>query len=249
VHMHGVDFTQYMPFCAVPVLVTVHLPAEYYVPSAFHEGSRALFNAVSSWQRDQLAIGHGVELVTNGIDTERFFPAAEREEFVLALSRVCPEKGLHLALEAAILADVDLLIAGQVYGYAEHQRYFMQEIAPRLDDRRRFIGPVTGAFKQRLLSSAKCVLIPSLVSETSSLVAMEAIACGTPVVAFQNGALPEIVSHQRTGLIVHTAEEMAEAICQVDFIDWRVCREEALQRFSAARMVGNYVQLYNSIAN
>jgi glycosyltransferase involved in cell wall biosynthesis len=102
--------------------------------------------------------------------------------------------------------------------------------------------------KRRLLSAARCLLLPSLAPETSSLVTMEALACGTPVIAFPAGALPEIVEHGRTGFIVEDEREMAEAIHAATRIDPDVCRAAARQRFSFARTVERYVALYRDLA-
>jgi glycosyltransferase involved in cell wall biosynthesis len=126
--------------------------------------------------------------------------------FALILGRVCREKGFDDALEASRRADIPLLLAGAVFPYADHQAFFRDHIAPRLDRRRRWIGAVAGRSKQRLLAKARCLLVPSKVPETSSLVAMEALAAGTPVVAYRTGALPEIVEDGRTGLLVETVD-------------------------------------------
>ena len=98
-----------------------------------------------------------------------------------------------------------------------------------------------------LLAGARCLLVPSLVPETSSLVAMEAIASGTPVIAWCSGALPEIVSDGRTGFLVNSVEQMADAISRVESIDPSACRGEAKQRFSSERMIADYLSLYRSI--
>jgi glycosyltransferase involved in cell wall biosynthesis len=135
-----------------------------------------------------------------------------------------------------------------VFPYPEHQRYFAEEIAPRLDAKRRFIGPVGFARKRRLLTAARCVLIPSLVDETSSLVAREAAACGTPVVAFPRGALPESVEHGRTGFLVRDVAEVADAIRRAPEIDAAVCRATARERFPIQRMVAGYFEAYASLA-
>ena len=129
--------------------------------------------------------------------------------FAIALGRICPEKGFHLAIETAKMTDTSLLIGGPAYPYAEQERYFCEEVVPRLGAKRRFLGPVGFARKRRLLSGARCLVVPSLAPETSALVAMEALACGRPVVAFPVGALPEIVEHGRNGFLVRDVEEMA----------------------------------------
>jgi len=120
---------------------------------------------------------------------------------------------------------------------------------PRLDEHRQFIGPVGFLTKKRLLQQARCLLIPSTVQETSSLVAMEALAAGTPVVAFPSGALPEIVEHARTGYLVSNARQMAKAIAAVDRLDPEVCTRTALRRFSAGSMVERYLAVYRRIVS
>jgi glycosyltransferase involved in cell wall biosynthesis len=192
--------------------------------------------------------------VPNGVPVEALGAARHhaRRPFALALGRVCPEKGQHLALEAARAAGVPLLIGGAVYPYEAHERYFAEEVAPLLDGRRRrFLGPVGFARKRRLLAAARCVLVPSTAPETSSLVAMEAAACGTPVVAFPSGALPEVVEHGRTGFLVPPgAAAMAEAIGRVGALalDPEGIRRVARERFSDARMAGEYLALFRRLA-
>jgi glycosyltransferase involved in cell wall biosynthesis len=168
--------------------------------------------------------------------------------FALMLGRICPEKGVHLALDAAHRAGIPLLVAGEVFPYEAHQRYFEDEVRPRLDNQRRFLGPVGFARKKRLLNAARCVLVPSLAPETSSLVAREALAAGTPVVAFPNGALRDAIDHGRTGFLVEGAAEMADAIQACSRLDPATCRAVARERFGAERMIAAYFDLYLRLA-
>jgi len=249
-HFHGIDFDHYLPPAGPPALVTLHLPPSWYSTTALHVGRpRTFLHCVSAAQRR--ACPPGLPLlgdVPNGVDLEIFRPGLRKRDFVLALGRICPEKGLHLAFDAAARAGFPLLLGGQVFPYEGHERYFREEIAPRVTPPSRLLGPLPLARKRRLLAAARCLLVPSLAPETSSLVAMEALASGTPVIAFPAGALPEIVEPGRTGFLVDDVEAMAAAIGTVDRIDPRECRRAAEERFSAARMIGGYFDLYLRLA-
>ena len=163
------------------------------------------------------------------------------------LARISPEKGIREALEAARSADVPLLIAGSLYPYPDHQRYFTEEIAPLLDRKRRYLGPVGFARKRHLLAAAQCVVIPSIEPETSSLVLREAFAAGTAVIAFRQGALAEVIDHGVTGLLVDSVAEMAAALLTTSALDRDACRKIARERFSLERMIDGYIQLYREV--
>jgi glycosyltransferase involved in cell wall biosynthesis len=242
-HFHGVDFAEYLPDLDVPSLVTLHLPIDHYKDLQ----ARTRFNCVSDSQRRTAPAGLYTTTIRNGIDLQSFTRRDIKQEFVLALGRICPEKGFHLALDAAHRAGVPMLLAGTVHPYPEHRRYFDREIAPRLDAQRQFIGAVGGAEKRELFAAAQCVIVPSLIAETSSLVAAEALASGTPVVALRRGALPEMVDDGVTGFLVDSVEEMAVAIRRAGSIDGARCRAAAEARFSSERMTREYFQLYETI--
>jgi glycosyltransferase involved in cell wall biosynthesis len=251
VHLHGIDLAETMPPAGVPVLATLHLPVAWY-PRAPFETARpdTFFNCVSAAQHATApAQPNLVAPIANGIDIAALSGARHaRRGFALMLARVCEEKGQHAALLAAHRADVPLLLAGEVFDYPAHRAYFAERVAPLLDERRRFIGPVGGARKRRLLAAARCLLVPSTAAETSSLVAMEAAACGTPVIAFPSGALADTVEDGRTGFLVRDVGEMAAAIARADTIAPDLCRAVARQRFDGARMASEYLRLYRNLA-
>ena len=250
VHFHGVDFQQYLPDDGPPALATLHLPLHRYRDVlATSRRSPLWFNCVSASQQGTAgAHPRLLPFIANGVDTDALRPVERPSaDYVVALGRICPEKGFELALDAARAAGVALKLAGEVYPYPDHVRYWHEQIVPRLEGPHERLPPVGGAAKRALLAHARCLLVASQIDETSSLVAMEALACGTPVVAFRAGALPEIVAPGRTGWLVDDVAGMAGAIARCAEIDRTACRAEALARYGADRMARDYLALYRRI--
>ncbi len=265
VHDHSGSFWQHAAQIDAPVLATMHLPRSFYPANAFDFVPQNLhFVCVSESQRLTFSPIQAA-VVRNGIRVERFpvprpvWPGSltrvrgsgrvtdNRDEYLLWLGRICEEKGAHIAIEVARQAGKKLILAGDVYPFSYHEQYFAREIEPKLG------GPVTfvrkPAFDEKidLLRHAGALLLPSLVDETSSLVAMEAMACGTPVIAFRRGAIPEVVRDGITGFIVSTTEEMTNAVKRAEEIDPMSCRRHVEENFSASRMEDDYERLYGKI--
>jgi glycosyltransferase involved in cell wall biosynthesis len=246
VHLHGLDFYRYLPRRNVPLLATLHLPPSWYPPQTWtaeniwlHCVSEAQHSVCPPSPRLLSPIPNGVELPELSI--------RRKANFALSAGRICPEKGFHLAMDAAREAHISFALAGDVFPYEVHLRYFDQEIVSRENKRCRFIGPIGGARKLRYLQKARCLLVPSLVAETSSLVTMEALACGTPVIAFARGALRSIVEHGKTGFLVNDVSQMAAAIHEIDAISPAACRAAAEERFSAQVMCRRYLDRYEKL--
>jgi glycosyltransferase involved in cell wall biosynthesis len=251
IHMHGVDFHQYLPPSGPPLLVTLHLPPGWYPREIFTpRRPHTWLQCVSRSQQTQCPPSRAiVPYIENGVDAEQLRTPVSKRNFALTLGRICPEKGQHLALDAARMAGIPLLLAGELYRYQAHEEYCSREVMPRLYGHElRYLGPAGLERKRRLLTAARCVLIPSTAPETSSLVAMEAMACGTPPIAFAAGALPEIIDDGRTGYLVANSREMARAIRHSSAIDPEACRRAARERFSARRMTREYIDLYYKLA-
>jgi len=248
VHMHGIDFHEYRIPAFVPVLVTLHLPPSWYPEAIWKSAPNYTLQCVSELERLACPPERRarVVVVENGVAVSSS-PRLRKRNFALLLSRICPEKNLHEGLDAARLARVPVLLAGEASQYEAHVRYLNQEIKPRLGQGARLLGPVSGTRKRRLLAAARCLLLPTVAPETSSLTAMEALAAGTPVIAYRSGAIPEIVEDGRTGFLVNNATEMAEAIQHAEEISPAVCCAAAASRFSLQRMIDSYRALYTRI--
>ncbi|MBV8533420.1 MAG: glycosyltransferase [Verrucomicrobia bacterium] len=248
VHMHGVDFYQYLPADDRPVLVTLHLPVSFYPGWIFQLQRLHIYLVCVSKSQYRTCPPSAITLspIENGVPLP-FEQPVSKEDYAVCLSRIAPEKNTHVALAASREARIRCFLAGQVFGYREHQQYHKDVVTPLLDRERQFIGAVDEQEKWRLLSKARCLLQPSLAPETSSLVAMEALACGTPVIAFPSGALPEIIDNGKTGFLVRSATEMARAILVADRIRPEDCLDAARARFSGGRMTREYIELYEEL--
>jgi glycosyltransferase involved in cell wall biosynthesis len=249
VHMHGLDFVEYLPPSGVPVVATLHLPPAWYDAETFRiERPQTWLHCVSQSQQDACPkTANLLPFITNGVPEDLPPKHVSKRELAVSLGRICPEKGYHFAFAASEKAQIPFLLAGQVHAYDEHQRYFKEQILPNCGKKARFIGAVGPRRKRRLLTSARCLLIPSLAPETSSLVAMEAAMCGTPTIAFRAGALPEIIQDKITGFLVDDVQQMAEAIHECRRIDPLVCRNSALARFSENHMISDYLRMYQRL--
>ncbi len=251
IHDESGSFFQHAAECPLPVLATLHLPRAFYREERLRDAPANLaFNCVSQSQfRTFDDLPNVVGIVENGIAVEQFPFSSEKQDYLLWLGRVCEEKAPHLAIAAARQAGLPLVLAGQVYPFTYHQNYFDLEIAPLLRENSdaRFINTPSFAQKVELLRHARALLLTSTVEETSSLVAMEAMACGTPVVAFRRGAFPEIVADRETGLVVESLEEMTAALGELDQISPEACRTRVEQHFTASRMAQDYQETYRRL--
>jgi glycosyltransferase involved in cell wall biosynthesis len=242
-----------------PVLATLHLPRSFYPAGSFDDvPANVSFNCVSDSQaRSFTDLGSLIGIVPNGIALD-CFPAGDGaaanncihdRKGLLWLGRICEEKAPHLALDIAERAGLPITIAGQVYPFSYHRQYFEREVAPRLRRMRnaRFVSAPEAELKRRLMREAKALLVTSLADETSSLVAMEAAASGTAVIAFRKGALPELVKEGVTGFVVDGVNEAVAALQRVSSIGGVACVQHARENFSAVKMAERYSWLYQQL--
>ncbi len=248
VHDMSGSFWQRAAALDTHLLATLHLPRGFYARELFSQiPANVRFNCVSESQAQSFAdLNSLIGVAPNGVALDRFDPNYGPRTGLLWLGRVCEEKGPHLALEIARLAGEPITLAGQVYPFSYHQKFFREKVLPELrrTGEARFIDSPSVADKRSLLREARALLVTSQVDETSSLVAMEAAASGTPVIAFRRGALPEVVKQGSTGYLVESLEEAAHAIKELDRISQLCCVRHARTNFSSARMAQSYAAFY-----
>lgn len=252
VHDESGSFWMHAGEIDTPVLASLHLPQDFYPVHAWKNiPHNVRFNCVSSAQADAFQATADIsEVVRNGIDLASYRCKTKKGDYLLWLGRICHEKGAHIALDIAHRANMKLVMGGKLYPFSYHQQYCEREIIPRMqraNGRVVFVESPPMRKKVALLQEAGAVLVPSLADETSSLVAMEAMACGTPVIALRRGALAEVVADGETGFVVDSVEKMLGAISRITDIDPRACRARAEEYFDGARMCDEYEQLYAEV--
>ncbi len=193
------------------------------------------------WANWQATVYHGMPL-----DLHTFREGGGN--YLAFLGRVSPEKGLDKAVEIARRCGMPLRVAAKIY--PEEESYYENEIAPLLKASPwvEFVGEVGGAAKDAFLGNAHAVLFPINWAEPFGLVMIEAMACGTPVVAFRRGSTPEVLIDGLTGFVVDDILGAVEAIKKVPLLDRRLCRQSFVDRFGAARMARDYEAVYRRLA-
>ena len=247
IHCH-VDYLAF-PFGTLTPTPTVHtihgrLDLPHLVP-LYRQFRSVPFVSISDAQRAPLD-GLGVEwagTVYHGLPVERYAFAPQDQGYLAFLGRLSPEKQADLAIEIARRVGLPLKIAAKVD--PTDQEYFDQVIAPLLDDPLvEFLGEIGDAEKPAFLGGARALLFPIDWPEPFGLVMIEAMACGTPVIARPCGSVPEVVVHGRTGFLGDTLLDLAEAVKRLDEIDRAECRRHVEERFSVTRMGEDYERLY-----
>jgi glycosyltransferase involved in cell wall biosynthesis len=173
---------------------------------------------------------------------------AERGEYLLFLGRMSADKGCHRAVEVAREAGLPLRIAGKMREPAERE-YFETYVAPHLGDGIEYLGETSHGKKVALLQNARATLFPIDWEEPFGLVMIESMACGTPVIATRWGAVPEVVEHGRSGVIVDDYREMPGALAAADELEPLECRLWVEEHFSASRMAEDYLAAYEAVVS
>lgn len=193
-----------------------------------------------------------IKNVYHGLELKHFPFSKKAGKYLLFVGRISLEKGVHFAIEAAQYLDMPLIIAAKLDSASDglaDVTYFKQFIEPKLSDQIRWVGEVDETQRNKLMSEAMCILHPITWPEPFGLTMIESMACGTPVVAFKLGSIPEIIEDGKSGFVVEDVTGMIEAVANIAKIDREYCRKYVLNRFSVKNMVDGYEEVYDQILN
>lgn len=231
---------------STPVVATLHGAISEAEGAFLATVARQVYLVAISRAQESSVVG--VEwraIVHNSIDPAAYTPITDpkcKGDYLIQLARITPDKGQHLAIEVAKRLDLPLVLAGKIDPVAV--RYFHEQIEPHLNERITWVENVNGKAKADLIARARALLFPIQWAEPFGIAMVEAMVSGTPVIAFANGAAPEVVDEGVTGFLVQDVDAMVEAVGRLDQIDLRACSAEATRRFGPAQMADGYVEVY-----
>jgi glycosyltransferase involved in cell wall biosynthesis len=185
-----------------------------------------------------------IRTVYHGIDMTQFDFQPEPDDYLLFFGRIHQDKGAREALRIAGACGKKLIMAGIIQDQGYHDRF----VAPHIDnDKVVYLGSVGPAERNRLLGKALALLHPIQFNEPFGLSVVEAMACGTPVIAFDRGSMPEIIENGKSGFLVGSVDQAVETVARVADIDRAYCRQHVERHFTVDRMVDDYIQVYEQI--
>jgi glycosyltransferase involved in cell wall biosynthesis len=243
-----------------PQVVTLHSPFPFDKVNSWTGDADSLYMewvsmvpavAISDCARREVKYPlNFVGVVHHGLPMEHFQPMTlQPENYFVWLGRMVPDKGTHLAIQAAKKAGVKLVLAGTIDSYSDQSlQYFEETIKPEIDGEQiKYIGPVNMRQKIDLLSHAAGFLNPIQWEEPFGMVLIEAMALGCPVISLSRGAATEIVVHHKTGFLVHDIADMVKFISRIGEIDRNVVRAHVVRNFSAHAMAEKYSRIYKRV--
>jgi glycosyltransferase involved in cell wall biosynthesis len=243
IHSHY-DFMAltYSRMVRTPVLTTIHGISSPKILPVYQKYRDGYFVSISN--SDRVAGLNYLATVYNGIDLSLYPVQESPGDKLIFLGRIHPDKGVHLAIEVSRLSGLPLLIAGII----QDEEYFRERVKPHLDNQLiSYVGPVGVTGKNELFARARALLHLNTISERFGLVLAEANAAGVPVIAMDLGSCREVIEDGKTGFLVNTVEEAAQALQRLPEIDRNACRKRVQQYFSIDTMVKTYEQVYDTI--
>lgn len=211
-------------------------------------GNRIQFIAAANHMLKHLKRQDDWRVIYNFVDTNFYVPkeTSERNN-LLFIGRIEEIKGVHEAIQVAKITGEPLIIAGNIE--PEHKKYFETKVQPFLNDSIKYIGIVNNEQKRNLFQTAKATLFPIKWEEPFGIVMAESLACGTPVIAFERGSVPEVIKNGENGFICKTVKEMADCIPGLKELEESEIRGDAIERFSRQKAASQYIGVFSSLIN
>jgi len=236
------------PLIKTPMITTLHSSLPPQPESLARAFKDRLFVSISNAQRQLAPYLNYIKTVYHGIDVERFPFSARTGDYLVFLGTFSPYKGPDIAIRIAKESKIPIVLAGEIR--KEFEDFYKKEIAS-MDNGKDVIikGELNFEEKVELLKNAMALLMPVRWQEAFGLVMIEAMACGTPVIGFNKGAISEVIEDGLSGFVVNSVEEAREALLKIQGIDRRHCRKIVEERFSINRMVDEYESLYRELIN
>lgn len=229
----------------IPTVISIHSPIDNQIKPFLMEYKDLKYISFSYAQRQTMPQLNWYANIYHGVDTQKFSFNNRPKDYVLYLGRVTEEKGVHFAIEAAKKAGVQLIIAGRSY---PTEGYWHSHIEKHIDGNSvRYVGEQSFENKIEWLQNAKALLFPTQYNEVFGYVMIEAMSCGTPVIAWNKGSVPEVVKSGVTGFIVESVDEMVDGIKNIDSINRKDARSRAEIYFSVEKMISGYQKVYERI--
>jgi glycosyltransferase involved in cell wall biosynthesis len=234
----------YSGLIKTPVITTIHGFSSPKIIPVFKKYN-SIGNYVSISNADRSPELDYIATVYNGLNVDEFKFEAQPDDYLLYFGRIHHDKGTAEAIAIAKKAKRKLLIAGII----QDEGYFKEKIEPQLNDQIQYIGPAGPEKRNALLGKAYALLHPINFNEPFGMSVAEAMLCGIPVIAFNKGSMPELIQHEKTGFLVNTVDEAAEAVSAIGNLQRMDCRNWATANFSSGKMVDDYLGLYEKILN
>jgi len=233
----------YIGLTTTPVVTTIHgFSSPGILPVYKKYNGKAFYVSISDADRSPDL--DYIKTIHHGIDIRQFDFQPVPEDSLLFFGRIHHDKGARQAIEIARACNKKLILAGII----QDQAYYDQYVAPHIDnDKVIYIGSVGPVERNRLLGNACALLHPIQFDEPFGLSVIESMACGTPVIAFDRGSMPELIENGKNGLLVNNVEEAIETVARIKEIDRATCRHHVERHFTVDRMIKEYMQVYEMI--
>lgn len=235
----------YTPLVDTPTITSIHAPISKEIYQLMLKCTGGNYVSFSLAQRKTMPKLNWVANIYHGIDTEMFSFNPTPQPYLLYLGRVTEQKGVHLAIEAAKAAGMQLIIAGYSY---QKEGYWHEKIEKHIDGVMvRYVGEADLKQKIEYMRNATALLFPTQTNEHFGYAMIEAMSCGTPVIGWKNGSIPEVISDKKTGYVVNSVPGMVKAIKNIHKISRQATRERVEKYFSVQKMVSGYQKVYERV--